>query len=260
MDINMSKAQGVILKLFKYAIIVPFSFFIIYLLYLAGFSTSAMSLSEHTYLIDDSFWLNVLFVCVVISAFLFLYKKAGFLRAFILRINNDYKFYIYCRRTILYVCFFILLFYVVAIQRQTYADSSNVSAIAVQWINGDYSSFTQGKYIDFYPHQLGIVTFLYFFYRFFGSYNYIAFQICNIACFLSVCNAFADMSGFSGNSNFKSLIVMASCLLFLPMAMYTSFVYGTILGFYLAVNATKYIYIYINGEKEQMDLSCSFAV
>lgn len=52
-----------------------------------------MSLNEHTYLIEDNFWLNVLFVSVVISAFLFLYKKAGFLRAFILRVNNDYDFY-----------------------------------------------------------------------------------------------------------------------------------------------------------------------
>ena len=247
---NMSINHGGVLNLFKYAILVPFSFFIIYLLYLAGFSTSAMSSSEHTYLIEDNFWLNVLFVSVVISAFLFLYKKAGFIRTFIFRVNNDYVFYFRCRRIILYVCFFTLLFYVIAIQRQTYADSASVSAIAVQWLNGDYSSYMPGKYIDFYPHQQGIVTFLYFFYRVFGSYNYIAFQVCNIVCFLSTCNAFADMSDLSGSSNFKSLLIMASCLMFLPLAMYTTFVYGTIIGLCFAVNAVRYIYIYISAEKK----------
>ncbi len=247
MDMNTSKAQEFMLKLFKYAILTLFSVFIIYLLYLSGFSTSVLTPSEHTYLIGDSFWFNVLFVCVVISAFLFLYKNAGFLRAFILRVNNDYDFYAKCRNILFSLYLAVLMVYVVSSQRLGgVSDRTFVFNIAYQWTCGDFSAFYDNGYLFYYPHQLGLIIFLYYFSLIFGGHNYIAFEICNVFCVILTYKAFADLSDMAGNKRFKTFSILLACILFLPMSLYTTFAYGTLLGLCLAVNSVRYIYIYIS--------------
>lgn len=264
MKINADNGWNAILKLFKYTILLPFTAIIIYLIYLAGFSTSITNMDEHTYLIGDSFWLNVLFVAVLILALLLLHKKTDFLNAFIFKVNNDYALYIKCRKIMLSVLFVILAIYVMASQRLGVYDSRDVFTIADEWTRGIYYSIYEG-YLIYYPHQLGIVIFLYYFSLFFGGNNYAAFEICNAIGVIFTYRAFAELSDMSGGSRFASLAILAVCILFLPILLYTTFAYGTLLGLCFAVNAVMHIYIYIMrcGEvqrQENTQMASSYAV
>ncbi len=252
MDMNTSKAQEFMLKLSKYAILTPFTVFIIYLLYLSGFSTSVLTKSEHTYLIGDSFWLNVLFAAVLISALLLLYKTS-FLKAFIFKVNNDRGFYIKCRSVLLLAYFAALAVYVLASQRLGgVSDRTLVFNVAYQWTYGDYSAlydttdYSRG-YLLYNPHQLGIVVFLYYFSLIFGGHNYAAFELCNALAVVFTYRAFAELSDMSGNSRFMSFSILLICILFLPISLYTTFAYGTLLGLCFAVNAVRHIMPMLGG-------------
>lgn len=123
------------------------------------------------------------------------------------------------------------------------SDRTFVFNIAYQWTYGDFSAFYDNGYLFYYPHQLGLIIFLYYFSLIFGGHNYIALEICNVFCVILTYKAFADLSDMSGNSRIKTFLILTTCILFLPMSLYTTFAYGTLLGLCLAVNAVRHIYI-----------------
>lgn len=231
----------------KYVIIVLFSLIALYLFYLAGFSTSVIPTVETVYLIKDSFWVNLLYALLftlILFAACFLFKKDGVFSAFIERVNSDKKYYVKCRNVLLLAYFIILCVYVFAVQKEAVHDRLSIFTSAAEWMDGNYSSLRTG-YVVSYPHQLGIILFIYIFSHFFGAFNYIAFQVLNAICITCTYKAFAELSDLSGNSNSVGLLITVFCVLFAPVALYTTFVYGTFIGLCLSVNAFKHIYIYI---------------
>ncbi len=231
----------------KYVIIVLFSLIALYLFYLAGFSTSVIPTVETVYLIKDSFLVNLLFALIftlILFAAYFAIKKFGVFSAFIERVNSDKKYYIKCRSVLLLAYFIILCVYVFAVQKEAVHDRLSIFTAAAEWMDGNYSSLRTG-YVVSYPHQLGIILFIYIFSHFFGAFNYIAFQVLNAICITCTFKAFAELSDLSGNSNSIGLLITVFCVLFAPVSLYTTFVYGTFIGLCLSVNAFKHIYIYI---------------
>lgn len=235
----------------KYVIIILFSLIALYLFYLAGFSTSVIPLVETVYLIKDSFLVNVLFALLfsfILFAVCFVIKRVGAFSAFIERVNSDKKYYTKCRSALLLAYFIVLCVYVFAVQKEAVHDRLSIFTAAAEWMDGNYSSLRTG-YVVSYPHQLGIILFIYIFSHFFGAFNYIAFQVLNAICIACTYKAFAELSDLSGNSNSIGLLITVFCVLFAPVALYTTFVYGTFIGLCLSVNAFKHIYLYYRNGK-----------
>lgn len=234
-------------KFVKYLIVVLFALIVLYLFYLSGFSTSVIPVSEGIFLINDSFIVNLLFALLffgILFGTYFIIKKLKCLNNLVCRINTDKNYYIKCRNLVLLVYFILLCVYLIAVQEEAITERLSLFKAADQWMNGDYSSLDSAGYTDFYPHQLGIILFLYIFSHIFGAYNYIAFQLFNALCITFTYKAFSELSDLSGNSNFTGLLICVLCVLFMPVALYSTFAYGTFIGLCFSVNAFKHIYTY----------------
>lgn len=232
-------------KTVKNIVIILFALIIVYLTVLSGFSTAAINANEHTYLISDSIWRNTALETVLL---LILGTAAYFLGR-----RSDHR-----KRTTLHfpVKWIVLglegvlaLAVVVCLQKEPRADQLMICEIAEQWSNGVFSSLDTGAYLDVYPNQAGIVLFLYFFGILFGYKNYLAFQLLNVLALLQTVRMLISVSDLSGESSARGAGIAISCLLFLPCTLYSTFVYGTLIGLALAVTAFRDMLYYISGKK-----------
>ncbi len=221
----------------KYIVLALFACITIYLVYMAGFSTSYINLGEHSYLVSDSFLKNILFVAVVVAAGCLCLKKAPLFTKFISRVNEDVVFSKKARRIVLFIIGAAAVYFVLVSQAQPGADAAEVEGAANNWLLGDYSALLPGEYLDRYPNQLGLAILLYLFAHVFGSLNYIVFQLFNVAALLLLYRAFAQISDEMGASRFTGLAVLIASGLFLPGILYTTFVYGTLIGLSASVNS-----------------------
>lgn len=147
------------------------------------------------------------------------------------------------------------------------ADSYNVFETASQAANGNYSSLSGSdfynsayyngySYYNFYPFQLGFVFISEIVYRIFGTQSYMPIQIINVICVAVTYLGIAKITKhlFKRRSvEFIAILLLAGC--FQPI-LFSTFVYGNIIGMCCAVWASYFLIIYFQSSKYILLLPC----
>lgn len=154
------------------------------------------------------------------------------------RIKLPHKIY-----AVISICYLLLTicFVLVMALWPTY-DQFYMSSIASQMMDGDYNEFLPYGYIDLFPFQYGFVKYVYYVFSVFGRYNYFAIQILNAFYLFVLIQYFVKIMYEYGSLEMTaSYRVGLLMMFFLPLALYTTYIYGTILAVMLSTISIYYL-------------------
>lgn len=144
----------------------------------------------------------------------------------------------------------VLCLLVICIYRVRVAcDSEALSNIAIDFLNGDYSSFSGDSYLAHYPHQLGMIAFLEIIYFIFGIENFTVLQFLNVIAIYSVIYFLHRITKELFNNFHIQILLSVLCIGMLPLYLYVTFIYGDIPGMGFAVPAIYLVIRYLNTKK-----------
>lgn len=155
----------------------------------------------------------------------------------------------------------ILLFRAVA-----KCDSEFLSEAAVQFMEGNYTAFQEGEYLYMYPFQLGYTAFMELIYKMFGVENYIVFQLINMFCIMDIVYVLGEITWdlFEDDNIHKLELYLSMGMV--PLFLFSTFVYGDILGWCLGIHAIWNLIRYLKSDnwhyilKSSIWLACGVAV
>lgn len=130
-------------------------------------------------------------------------------------------------------------------------DSEALSDIAIEFLQGNYQSFEQGEYLYRYSFQIGVVALLELIYEIFGVKNFIVFQLLNTVSIMIIiymlnkitCELFEDEK----IGRLEALLSMGM----LPLFLFSTFVYGDIIGWAFGVGSIYLIIRYLKTNRWQ---------
>lgn len=124
------------------------------------------------------------------------------------------------------------------------ADSYKCVDAAAQLVEGNINVFQVGNYLFKWPNQNGLVLFYYVISKLFGAHNYLLIQILN-AVLVDILYLAVYQFLKKYEDNYAELCVTCICIFF-PLTLYTTFVYGTIIGLVFSVGAMILQQIYFH--------------
>lgn len=130
-------------------------------------------------------------------------------------------------------------------------DSAHISNIAVQFLQNNYTAFTQGEYLYNYSFQLGMTALLEAIYRIFGIENFIVFQLLNIISIMIIIWMIHQITQeLFEDENICKLEALISMGM-LPLFLFATFVYGDIIGWAFGICAIYYIIRHLKTDRWQ---------
>lgn len=130
-------------------------------------------------------------------------------------------------------------------------DSEALSDFAVEFMQGNYHAFERGEYLYRYPFQIGVVALLELIYRVFGVENFIVFQLINIASILVIiCMLNKITRELFVDEKICGLEALLSMGM-LPLFLFSTFVYGDIIGWAFGVGGIYFIILYLKTDRWQ---------
>ncbi|MCR4990470.1 MAG: hypothetical protein K6A38_06390 [Lachnospiraceae bacterium] len=129
------------------------------------------------------------------------------------------------------------------------ADQENVYLAAGRLFSSDFHDFYKDQYIGTYNNQLGLVFWEYLIMKIAGTRNVIIFQILNSVFIMLVYKEISEIASLFGMNRVSQLVILLSGLVFCPMILYSTFVYGTIPGLALSLLAIKGLILFFDGGK-----------
>ena len=247
---SMDKIINKIIQSYKVSILVLFSTILYFLVFISACSTSYISAdgSELTYFVKDQAWLN--FAVWFLFIFLILiWKKTPFVQRFVCRIEDDDRYFNKCRKGMLIIGLAFAVFWTLTTQYRPGADQATIQKAVYMLHIKDYSLFEPGGYLAQYPHQLGLVWISYLFSLIFGSYNYIVFQLCNAIGVVVIEEKLSKIASLFGMKRSCQLAVILLSILFFPLTMYSSLIYGNIWGLACSLAAIEQEVLYFRKKK-----------
>ena len=158
-----------------------------------------------------------------------------------------------CRRAFRFLSVLIFLIgtiWILITQLYPGSDPSKVYRIAMQWREGDFSSYAEGGYLFRYPFQSGIILFYYFLSFFFGFGNYIGLQFVNVFALTAVYLLLAKLAVIYWSGEKKlPIIVYVSLILWFPLSFYVTYLYGILVGMALSLGAVYCAVMYLKTRK-----------
>lgn len=145
------------------------------------------------------------------------------------------------------VCMLIVLLFRCVVT----CDSELISDIAIEFMQKNYRAFEQGEYLYRYSFQTGFAALLELIYQVFGVENFIAFQIINIVSIVIILKMLEKITGELFNEEQIGKIEAALSMGMLPLFLFSTFVYGDILGWSFGVCSIYYIIRYLKTDKWQ---------
>ena len=137
------------------------------------------------------------------------------------------------------------------------SDPAKVYEIAMQWRQGDFSSFEEGAYLFCYPFQSGIVLYLYLLSFLFGEGNFVGSQLVNVVFLAVIYGLLTKLSGLfgvapgEGTAGFEQkrkglqTAVYVGLLVWVPLAFYVTYLYGILPGMALSLGAVYFAQRYL---------------
>lgn len=148
-------------------------------------------------------------------------------------------------------CFFAGFLWIVLAKSTPVSDQLMVSTSAERFLEGNYGRFEYGKYLYYYPFQLGLAALEELVYRIFGAGNYTAFQILNVAG--------ATASVFAGSRITELLfqkprvqavyLLLSACCF--PLFIFCSYLYGDVLSICLSMLVIWQMLVYLKTGKKR---------
>lgn len=147
--------------------------------------------------------------------------------------------------------------YVWLTQLQPGSDPAKVYGIAMQWRQGDFSSFEEEAYLFCYPFQSGIVLFFYFLSFLFGEGNFVGIQLVNVVFLAVIYGLLAKLSGLFGVAAGESTdgfekkrrglqaAVYLGLFAWVPLSFYVTYLYGILPGMALSLGAVYFAQRYL---------------
>ena len=217
-----------------------FLIILVFLTFLCAFCTCQLdgTYTEVTYFLPDSPLLN-LSVFLAVLILLTILKRLPASSRFLTRLEQDDQLFRSLHRTLLGILFGLSLLWVLSTQRRAGADQLNIQNTAYWFKLGDYSAFFKEGYLARYPNQIGLVLISWLFSLVFGSHNYTVFQIFNALFLTGFYSELSKLCELFGQKRSIRLSVLLTGILFFPLIIYCSFVYGNLGGQYFAVLAFR---------------------
>lgn len=235
----------VLYRIMSGMVILLFGITLTILILLAALSTSYISVDafEHTFYVKDSVLLNFLTVVLLAAIGQFVKKSSRFLELEKKLATQD-RLFGKIKWSLLFLVFLMGIVIVFGTQYIPGADQYSVVSAAWELRVGEYTMYEEDGYMAFYPHQAGLVVILYLLSFIFGNFNYIVFELLNVAGTVIICKALSEITGFFCKSRIEELEVIVLGILFLPLTFYDTFVYGNILGLAFALVAFRHAILF----------------
>ena len=256
-EAHMGKITTGLLTCYHTVITGLFAAILFLLCLFAGCSTSYITAdaSERTMFVRDQLGWNLAAVIGVL-VLLVIVKRIKPVQTIRKSVDEDETIFFKYRNLLLIGGGLIAVWWVLSTQYHIGADQAQVQKAVVLLHKQDYSMFEKDGYLAMFPNQLGLVWISYLFSFLFGSNNYVGFQLCNAVGLVVIYKELAEIGKHCGLSRMMQLFVIGICILFEPLTLYTSFVYGNLLGLACALAAISREMNYIK-EKKKMDLILS---
>lgn len=116
-----------------------------------------------------------------------------------------------------------------------YSDASLTLHVTQNLILQDYTDVMPGGYLAAYPHQSGLVIFHWVLIWLFGERSPLAFQYLNVGAYVGILILLGALARDIGLGKLGQLLSTLLGLMMLPLVLYTTFVYGTLLGLFCAM-------------------------
>lgn len=229
-----------ILRTYKVVVLGIFWATLCLLICLSGFSTSHIAAdgTEITFFVKDHVFANIFTVFLFVLA-LVLRKYMKPVSKMLERLNQDEIFFLKYRRSLLMILFGISCIWVLSTQYAARSDQMNVQYAAYTLHFGDYAMFQEDGYLARCNNQLGLVWISYLLSFLFGNYNYVCFQLLNALALTVFYWKLSEVGAYFGMRRTGQLAVILLGILFFPLIMYCSFVYGSILGLMFSLVAIE---------------------
>ena len=195
-------------------------------------STSHITLDSTTLFVADAAWQGLLAAAVVL---LLLALGRRFLPA-VRRIDEDDRLFRAWQRGLLILLLAAACLWVLTARVEQAADQRMLQNLAYQMASGDYAGFADSGYLGMYHNNIGFTLLVWCCSQVFGFYNYEAMQLLNCLFLVWSWHSLSELAGLYGAKNSTRLVLLTAGLLFLPLSMYVTFIYGNLpgLGFALA--------------------------
>ncbi len=148
-------------------------------------------------------------------------------------------------------CFFAGVLWVILAKSTPVSDQLMVSTSAERFLEGNYGRFEYGKYLYYYPFQLGLAAFEEFVYRIFGSGNYTAFQILNAAGVTASVFAGSRITEllFQKSRAQAAYLLLSACCF--PLFIFCAYLYGDVLSICLSMLVIWQMLVYLKTGKKR---------
>jgi 4-amino-4-deoxy-L-arabinose transferase-like glycosyltransferase len=191
----------------------------------------------------------ILLLCVVLGAFLVIYKKNLF---------ENYR--IFWTIGLVFICSYCLML-ILAIHPQAVNDSKTLDDIINSFMAGDYSSLTdKGGYLFIWPFQLGYVLFGQWMHMFFGPSNYFAWDMVQLFSVLVTVFLIYRITWEIFEDRTVCGIVGLLSLGALFFYNYVTYIYGDILSMAPQTLALYMMILFVKREKARYGLACGLCI
>lgn len=212
-------------KITRNTVLVLFAISVFFLTTVSIFGSCFLNHDEYTFFVSDN---GVVHVVVWIFFIIACLIGRKYLKG---KISDNAKKVICFVVLAIYAITLIVLSVYVALEPR--ADQKSVVDTALAMIQGDYSAYQPGGYMYVYPNQIGIVYLFYYLFQIFP------FGIKTV-CVLNAISALVTVIGMNGigkviNKSFGDRFLTGIVTIgFWPMAFYTTFIYGNLIGMALS--------------------------
>ncbi len=232
--------------------VIIFLFWIIlsFFLYISSISISAVDSYEVTFFLKDSPLCHIL-VLVAFLAITVIWNKISFLKNITDALEKNDNLFKALKVILLFAIFALSALFVTASDLSPVSDQKFVQEAVEGFSKGDYSSLLPGGYIHTYPNQLGLLWLSSIFFGIFGYGNFLAFQIMNALCLSWFYKRLSDITGIlCSGGKIPQILVLILGVLFYPLQIYCTFVYGTIPGLALAIVSFYHALLFYKDNKK----------
>ena len=236
-----------LLKLYNLFMQVLFALVICMLIIMSMVSTSFIDVSEKTYFVKDSLCENILSVIIFILVCVLFRKK---IIVWNNKLERDDRYFYQCRKFLLWIIIFSGFVWIISTQFIPGSDQEALQNAVSLMRNGNYSMYGKEEYLARNPHQLGLVWIYYGISVLIGSQNIIGLQLLNVLGITWIYNRISAISERMGMSRGGQLAVILCGILFFPLIMYSSFIYGNILGLSFALESIYQAFLFWKNDKK----------
>lgn len=191
--------------------------------------------NEDTFFVDDSVAKNVLGI-VVFLLILFVLNRKKVFEKLGLYLEDEIK-YKKIKKLLLCIILGLSCVWVLFTQYVPGADQADVLDCAHKLYAKEYNMLEPGGYLNKWPNQVGPAVVDFVLARIWGDFNVVAMQLLNAVGLTLLYKKIVEILDTWKVARVTQIITLGVGVLFLPMIMYTSFVYGTIWHLTLALVA-----------------------